>query len=162
MVDNWLIVKQDDGLEVDEQYKTPFGVFVPGEKCTLVTPTTLIREPAALKEKWDLMFKAPLLKNAAKVGEKARLAALAFYALLKKSIRDGDTRVISFVRPLSCAVSGRGVTRTSSKSTAVLLDVNCEPITSMLGFLVTRLGGKHTVCFVQYNQFSVSTGRAHF
>ncbi len=145
IVDNWDVVKDDLKLDLKAQYTTAFGYFVPGADATLITPTTLLREPALLREKWDEIFGSALPKNPAQVGAKAKEVALAFYKLLKDSLRKGDKRRISFATPISCEVSGRGVTKSSGRSASTLMSVNSPPLSSIVGFLIARLHGRKGV-----------------
>ncbi len=85
IVENWAGVKEEHQLEVDQQYSTDFGVYIPGSDITLIAPSGLNREPDALKKQWDVIFHSSgSASTAARMGEMAKAAAAAFYRLLKE------------------------------------------------------------------------------
>ncbi len=153
VTDNWDSVKKDLAFDVLEQYKTAFGVFVPGKGCTLVCPTELKHEPKELKELWDPIFAGGLPIRTPKICELAKEAASAFYSTLKACVK-GDCKLIGFTTPISCAVMGKGVVRNGGKSAAALVEVNTPPVSSVIRFLMALLCSKKVVIVVSYIMFT--------
>ncbi len=134
------------GLRIKEQYSTLFGVYIPGSKGTLVSPSP-IPDPSVFREFGiDAILASASVTDVQSMDAAAVKAARAFAVAMKQCLVAGSLPLV-FAWDLTAA-GGVGGSRRTADATSLFISRNPTPVSMFLRAVKRRFAGTTEVDMV--------------